>query len=120
MTIQSKTQLKYMLKPLQKITGIAQTLRIVCMSAAVLLGSFQLRALPTGRQAQGITVSGTITDKGAPLPGVSILVRGTTSGTTSDSDGKYTLAVPDNSGTLIFSFIGYKTQEIEVGNRTEL
>lgn len=109
-----------MLKSLPQHPGIVRALQVACVTAVVLLSSFQLRAMPTGRQAQGITVSGTITDKGAPLPGVSILVRGTTSGTTSDSDGRYTLAVPDNSTTLIFSFIGYKTQEIEIGSRTEL
>lgn len=109
-----------MITPLQKIRKIAQSLprrlrgaRVTCVAAVALLSSFQLRA-------QGITVSGTITDKGAPLPGVSILVRGTTIGTTSDGDGKYTVAAPDNSATLVFSFIGYKTQEIGIGNRTEL
>jgi TonB-linked SusC/RagA family outer membrane protein len=102
-----------MLKLLRKKGGICSTLGIICMATAFFFGSFQL-------QAQGLTISGTVTDKGAPLPGVSILVKGTNNGTTSDSNGKYTLAVPDGLTTLIFSFIGYKTQELEIGNRTEL
>jgi TonB-linked SusC/RagA family outer membrane protein len=99
--------------PLLKRTGIAQTVSIACMAAVFLLSSFQLRG-------QGITVSGTVTEKGAPLPGVSVLVKGTNIGTSSDGAGKYTLAVPGDAGTVIFSFIGYKTQEIQIGNRTEL
>jgi TonB-linked SusC/RagA family outer membrane protein len=99
--------------PLQKKCWIAETLRISCVVTAILLSTLQLHA-------QGVTVSGTVTDKGTPLPGVSILVKGTTVGTTTDGDGRYTVAVPGDAGTLVFSFIGYKTQEIEIGNRTEI
>lgn len=67
-----------------------------------------------------ITVAGkVIDDKGDPLPGVSILVRGTTIGTTTDVDGRYALTVQEGA-TLIFSFIGYVTQEINVGNRSTI
>jgi TonB-linked SusC/RagA family outer membrane protein len=54
-----------------------------------------------------------------PLPGVNILVKGTSFGTTSDSEGHYQLEVPDDA-VLILSFIGYQTQEVTVGNRTTL
>ncbi|WP_234735561.1 SusC/RagA family TonB-linked outer membrane protein [Tellurirhabdus bombi] len=69
--------------------------------------------------AQERTVSGKITssDDGSSLPGVSIQVKGTTRGTTTDTDGNYRLGVPDNA-VLVFSFIGYDTQEIPVGNKT--
>ena len=51
------------------------------------------------------------------LPGVSVLVKGTTVGTITDTEGNYRLNVPAN-GTLVFSFIGYTTQEVSVGNRS--
>ena len=58
-------------------------------------------------QAQDVQVSGTVLDEtGVPLPGVSILLKGTTRGTTTDLDGKYSIAAP-SSGVLVFSFIGY-------------
>ncbi len=103
-----------MFKPLLKKTGLIPIVRITCTAAALLLVS-TLHLL-----AQGITVSGTVTDKGAPLPGVSILVKGTNIGTTSDGEGKYTIATPADGNILVFSFIGYKTQELSIGNRTEL
>jgi TonB-linked SusC/RagA family outer membrane protein len=65
-------------------------------------------------------LTGAVTDEtGAPMPGVSIVVKGTTIGTTTDIEGKYALNV-DGSATLIFSFIGYKTLEQAVDNRTSL
>ena len=53
-----------------------------------------------------------------PLPGVSIVVAGTSKGTTSDIDGKYAMDVPDNAGSLIFSYVGYETREVEIGNQS--
>jgi TonB-linked SusC/RagA family outer membrane protein len=52
------------------------------------------------------------------LPGVNILIKGTQSGTVTDASGKYTLEIPDGGATLIFSFVGYVSQEIESGSRT--
>lgn len=67
------------------------------------------------------TVSGRVTTPdGAPLPGVSILVKGTTTGTSTDVDGRFAIAVPDNNSVLVVSFIGYTTQEITVGARTNV
>lgn len=70
--------------------------------------------------AQERTVSGkvTSTDDGSPLPGVNVVLRGTTNGTVTDTDGKWTLSVPASGGTLIFSFIGLLTQEVEIGGRS--
>lgn len=63
-------------------------------------------------------VSGRVTeDTGMGIPGVNILVKGTTQGTSTDADGKYSLNVPANS-TLVFSFIGYVTQEVPVGTQS--
>jgi iron complex outermembrane receptor protein len=69
--------------------------------------------------AQDVVVNGRVTSEldGTPLPGVSVLEKGTSNGTSTDSDGNYTLRTHANS-TLVFSFIGFGTQEIEVGTRT--
>jgi Outer membrane receptor proteins, mostly Fe transport len=72
-------------------------------------------------QAQEKAVSGTVTDAndGMGIPGVSVVVKGTTVGTTTDIDGNYMLNVDANS-TLVYSFVGYKTQEILVGEQTQI
>ncbi|HEY0742992.1 MAG TPA: TonB-dependent receptor [Chryseosolibacter sp.] len=68
-----------------------------------------------------IAVSGTVTDEAKlPLPGVNILIKGTTNGTTSDADGKFTLSVPDKTSVLVFTFIGYQPQEVTVGDQTQI
>lgn len=65
------------------------------------------------------TVSGTVSDEtNSPLPGVNVLVKGSTLGTTTDVDGRYTLEVPDENSVLVFSFIGYQSQEVQVGTQT--
>ncbi len=62
------------------------------------------------------TVQGTVTDTdGDPLIGANVLVKGTTVGTITDYDGKYSINVPEGSNTLVFSYTGYTTQEIELG-----
>ena len=68
---------------------------------------------------QAITVTGKVMD-GAfnePMPGVAIQVQGTTTGTVTDLDGNFTLEVPSQDAVLIFSFVGYKTQNITVGSQ---
>ncbi|MBD2700506.1 TonB-dependent receptor [Spirosoma sp. BT702] len=68
------------------------------------------------------SVSGNVTDeKGQGLPGVNVVIKGTTRGTTSNADGSYRLNVPEGAAsTLVFSLVGYTTQEIIVGTRTTL
>jgi TonB-linked SusC/RagA family outer membrane protein len=70
--------------------------------------------------AQDRIVSGTITssDDGSALPGVNVILKGTTTGTASDADGKYSMSVPANGGTLVFTFIGLSTSEVEIGDRS--
>jgi len=71
-------------------------------------------------QLQEVTVSGTVVDEGGePIPGVTVLVRGTTTGIATGLDGRYTLTVPEGA-TLVFSFIGFGSQEISVGNRSTI
>ena len=67
---------------------------------------------------QNITISGTITaDGNEPLPGVSVIIKGSSLGTTSGTDGKYSLDVPSKESIIIFSFVGFKTQEVAIGNQ---
>ena len=68
-------------------------------------------------QQQTVTVSGVVKDrKGEPIIGANIMEKGTTNGTITDFDGKYTLKVKSAQSVLTISYIGYKTQEIPVGN----
>lgn len=62
----------------------------------------------------------TSSDDGTALPGVNIIVKGTSIGTTSDADGSYSISVPSSESVLVFTFIGYKTQEVAVGNQTSI
>jgi TonB-linked SusC/RagA family outer membrane protein len=65
------------------------------------------------------TVTGNVTDEtGAPLPGVSVVIQGTTSGTITDIDGNYSITLEEGQDVLRFSFIGFKDQFIEVGTRS--
>lgn len=65
------------------------------------------------------TVSGKVTDSGgSPLPGVTVVVQGTTQGTITDADGNYTLSNVFDEATLVFSFVGMKSQEIPVAGKT--
>ncbi|MDN3668520.1 TonB-dependent receptor [Echinicola jeungdonensis] len=66
-----------------------------------------------------IEVSGTVVDdSGFPIPGVSVLVKGTTTGVATDLDGKFSLTVPSSESVLVFSYLGYDDQEVTVGNQT--
>ena len=71
--------------------------------------------------AQQRTVAGRVTDAsdGMPLPGVSVVVKGTSSGTATDTEGRYSLSV-NSTDVLVFSFIGYEAQEVNVGERTTI
>lgn len=65
--------------------------------------------------AQTMKVKGIVTDEaGEPIVGASILVKGTTTGVTTDFDGKFELTAPNNKSVLVISYIGYKTQELKV------
>ncbi|SHH77632.1 iron complex outermembrane recepter protein [Chryseolinea serpens] len=77
-----------------------------------------------GFTAYGQTVTGTVTSSSdaSALPGVSVLLKGSTTGTTTDSDGHFAIQVPedDKNATLVFSFIGFATQEILVAGKTTI
>ncbi|WP_115869323.1 SusC/RagA family TonB-linked outer membrane protein [Marinoscillum furvescens] len=67
-------------------------------------------------------VSGVVTDgeDGSTLPGVSVVIKGTTTGTVSDLDGRYSLTVPDDESVLVFSFVGYLNEEVNVNGRSSI
>jgi len=79
-----------------------------------------LMVLLTGMAfAQQKTVTGKVADEtGVPVPGATIIVKGTSTGTVSDMDGKFSISVPTTSKTLVISFIGMKPQEIQLGTQT--
>lgn len=83
----------------------------------VLLALCLLTGLAMGQR----TVSGSVTDaeSGTPLPGVNVIEKGTTNGTTTDFDGNFSITVGDNA-TLQFSYVGFQAQEIAVNNQTTL
>jgi Ca-activated chloride channel family protein len=66
------------------------------------------------------TITGTVisVDDGMPMPGVNVVIKGTTIGTITDTYGKYQITIPPKHDELVFSFIGYKTQEISIGTKT--
>ncbi|MDB5235170.1 MAG: hypothetical protein JWR44_2163, partial [Hymenobacter sp.] len=71
---------------------------------------------PLTRTVADVPVSGRVTGAdGAGLPGVTVLVKGTSIGTSTNADGTFTLNAPEN-GTLVFSYVGYRTQEAAVGS----
>jgi TonB-linked SusC/RagA family outer membrane protein len=91
--------------------------KITCLRKCL----FSLIALFMGMgilTAQEVRITGTVTsaDDGSPLPGVSVVRQGTTNGTITDLDGKYTISVPKGS-VIVFSFIGMQKQEVTVGNQ---
>ncbi len=78
--------------------------------------------VPNVIEVQEQVIKGKVTDgdKGEGLPGVSVLLRGTQKGTTTNPNGEFSLAVPDANAILVFSFVGYEPQEVVVGNRTQI
>jgi TonB-linked SusC/RagA family outer membrane protein len=99
-------------------------LAFVCTSAAFAAkapnsGTLSKNALATTTVDR--TLSGKVTDEtNSPLPGVSIVLKGSQRGTVSDASGQYKLEVPERGATLVFSFVGYLSQEISIGNQTSV
>ena len=72
--------------------------------------------------AQGRVVTGTVTslEDGMGVPGATVLVKGTTIGTATDIDGKYSINIPAGSNVLVFTFVGLTSQEVNIGNRSTI
>jgi len=87
----------------------------------ILLGSCMCLSIAWSTvMAQERTVTGKVTDvaDASPLPGVNVLLKGSTTGSVTDADGNYRLSIPPDGGTLVFSFIGFQTQEVPIGERS--
>ena len=90
-----------------------QRYQVLSLLLVFALGSFNALAQRT--------VTGTISDAGGlGMPGVNVIVKGTSTGTTSDTNGRYSIDVSAGATTLVFSFIGYSSQEVEIGSRTSV
>jgi TonB-dependent SusC/RagA subfamily outer membrane receptor len=99
---------------LQKIKSLAKKNRMQFLVGLLVLFSFEVLS-------QNRIVIGKVSSPSeGPLPGVSVLVRGTTIGTVTDANGLYNISVPSNSDSLVFSFIGYASQSQFIGNRTTI
>jgi iron complex outermembrane receptor protein len=108
----------------KNVQGLSQKKLLAIMLAAMCLSQGAAQAGTTLSEpgsiavVQATTVSGTVTDDtGQGVPGATVVVKGTTVGTATDAQGNFTLNVPDGTGTLVVSFIGYKTQEVPINNR---
>ncbi len=89
---------------------------------ALVLSLLMLGTYVFALQTQDRIITGKVTaaDDGQPLPGVAITVKGTRVGTATDQSGQYKLVVPASRNVLVFSFIGFKTQEVKIGTRTNI
>lgn len=92
--------------------------KVKCRISAILV----LFLLPIGAMAQELTVHGKVSsaDDNLPLPAVTVIIKGTTNGVITDHNGKYTLAKVPGSATLVFSFVGMKSQEVKVAGKKEI
>jgi TonB-dependent starch-binding outer membrane protein SusC len=67
---------------------------------------------------QGFTVTGRVTEGNEPLPGVNVLIKGTSSGTVTDVNGRYSIEAPSANSVLVYSFVGYSSEEVSINNRS--
>lgn len=109
---------------MKKITQSWQALSLLLLFSILAGEGFALAPAADRRldpEPLVLQVSGRVTsDKGEALPGVTVVVKGTTVGTSTDMEGNYSLSVPDENanGTLVFSFIGFLTHEVPINNRS--
>lgn len=115
----------WLLKPDVNFHKLLLTMKIVTLllvwGMALPAYSFAVGNLSADEQQQ-LKVSGKVTDvsTGEAMPGVNVVIKGTNIGAVTDVEGKYTLSVTDKNATLIFSFIGYVTQDIQLAGQTTI
>ncbi len=99
-----------------KFTNIKYILKSALNAIAILVTFFLMQSITASAQQ---TVTGTVkSDAGELLPGVSIVVKGTTTGVTTNIDGYYSISVPNDKSVLVFSFVGMQTQEVPVNGKS--
>lgn len=112
---------------LSSMTNLGVPFVMLLMSQTIGNAQMMARATPesrlnipsTNRQIAARPVKGKVTDeKGDALPGVSVLVKGTSTGTVTDNSGNFTVSVPNDQATLVFSFIGYISREVAVNQQS--
>ena len=86
-----------------------------CISKLTFLG-----AILFGSSLLAQNITGVVSDDEGPLPGVNVIIEGTSIGTSTDFDGNYTISNVDTNAVLLFSYIGYKTQAIPVNGQTQI
>lgn len=103
-----------------KVLGKQIILKKEVKNSSGTLNSTKAKASFSTKIIQDITISGAIVDEsGMPLPGVNIIIEGTTTGTQSDFDGEYALKAKKGA-VLVFSYVGYKSQKVTVGNSSTI
>ncbi|WP_188548680.1 SusC/RagA family TonB-linked outer membrane protein [Hymenobacter qilianensis] len=105
----------------KQLTALAGLGAVLCAGSAPAYATAESAAIAALAQTPAdITVTGRVIDEtGGGLPGVNVVVKGTSNGTSTDPEGRYTITAPDN-GTLVFSFVGYNPQEVAIGGRTTI
>ncbi len=103
--------MKYYFKKSKPIKKANPFLSFLCIIATCIFAFSQFVS------AQSVTVTGTVSDNSGPLPGVNVAIKGTVLGTGTNADGTFSLSVPSRDAVLVFSYIGYVTQEIPVGSQ---
>jgi TonB-linked SusC/RagA family outer membrane protein len=96
---------------------LQRTLFLVLLFSVRLLAGYETNAF--GAEPTNIKISGKVSDEdGLPLPTATVMIKGTTTGTITQSDGSYTITAPAESSVLEFSFVGYVKQQVAVGTKT--
>jgi len=86
----------------------------------IIFGLLLIWAICVGGATYAQTITGIITDSQGPLPGVSVIEKGTNNGTVTDFNGNYSIDLSDNNATLVLSYVGFETQEIPVAGKTSI
>ncbi|SHJ74205.1 TonB-linked outer membrane protein, SusC/RagA family [Reichenbachiella agariperforans] len=108
-----------MKKRLLKVIALKRAVLSIVLTQCLLMTGVMTHASSRTMSMDDITVKGKVTDAddGSGLPGVNVLIKGSATGTVTDLDGNYTITA-DEAGTLVFSFIGYLTQEAPISGRS--
>lgn len=120
LTFLSQTKaLSWLKESLEKPKGLFLGLLMVVAVPAHIFASTIVSVRSTTDALQ-MQISGTVMDEQGPLPGATVIVKGTTNGVQTDFDGNYTIDVADANATLVFSYVGYSAQEVAINGQSTL